>query len=49
MLVHTQDANEVLALEACEFWRVLAFDKIQICTQVLKPYLKRYYNVVNVD
>ena len=49
MLVHTQDANELVALEACAFWCVLANGDIHICTHVLKPYLKRYYSVVNVD
>ena len=49
MLVHTRDANELVALEACEFWFALAKSDIQICTQVLRPYLKRYYSVVNVD
>ena len=49
MLVHTQDSNELVALEACELWHVLANGDIQICTQVLKPYFKRYYSEVNVD
>lgn len=49
MLVHTRDSNELVALEACEFWLVLASGDIQICTQVLRPYLKRYYNVVHID
>ena len=48
MLVHTRDANELVAIEACKFWCVLASDDIQICTQVLRPYLKRYYNLLYV-
>ena len=48
MLVHTRDANELVALKACAFWSVLASNNIQVNRQVLRPYLKRYYSVVNV-
>ena len=39
MLVHTQDSNDVVALEACEFWLTLA--EQSICVDALAPYLDR--------
>ncbi|XP_065069170.1 transportin-1-like [Rhopilema esculentum] len=39
MLLRTQDAEESVALEACEFWLALA--EQPICKQVLGPYLQR--------
>ena len=39
MLVRTQDSNEVVALEACEFWLTLADQSI--CIDALGPYLNR--------
>ena len=40
MLMRTQDKNEAVALEACEFWLTLA--EQSICIEVLAPYLNRY-------
>ena len=40
MLVRTQDSEDSVALEACEFW--LAFAEQPICKQVLQPFLLRY-------
>ena len=40
MLVRTQDKNESVALEACEFWLTLA--EQSICFEALAPYLNRY-------
>ena len=39
MLTRTQDQDESVALEACEFWLSLA--EQQICKEVLKNYLER--------
>lgn len=39
MLLRTQDADEGVALEACEFWLSLA--EQPICRDVLSPYLTR--------
>lgn len=39
MLLRTQDTDESVALEACEFWLSLA--EQPICRDVLSPYLPR--------
>lgn len=39
MLIRTQDADESVALEACEFWLSLA--EQAICREVLRPHLNR--------
>lgn len=39
MLIRTQDADESVALEACEFWLSLA--EQTICREVLGPHLNR--------
>lgn len=39
MLMRTQDADEAVALEACEFWLSLA--EQQICKEALAPHLTR--------
>ena len=39
MLVRTQDGDDSVALEACEFWLALA--EQPICKQVLEPFLPR--------
>ena len=39
MLVRTQDANELVSLEACEFWLTLADQAI--CKEALAPHLGR--------
>lgn len=39
MLIQTQDVDDTVALEACEFWLSLA--EQQICRDVLRPYLPR--------
>ena len=39
MLGRTQDANDTVALEACEFWLSLADQTI--CKEVLTPHLPR--------
>ena len=39
MLVRTQDSNETVALEACEFWLTLA--EQSICVEALAPFLNR--------
>ena len=39
MLIRTQDPNEVVSLEACEFWLTLADQTI--CVEALTPYLHR--------
>ena len=44
MLVRTQDPEESVALEACEFWLTLA--ETQICHDVLAPYLPRIIPVL---
>ena len=41
MLLRTQDADESVALEACEFWLTLA-EQMTICAEVLPPFLPRY-------
>ena len=40
MLIRTQDSEDSVALEACEFWLALA--EQPICKQVLQPFLPRY-------
>ena len=40
MLIRTQDSNEVVSLEACEFWLTLADQSI--CLEALSPYLHRF-------
>ena len=44
MLGRTQDANDTVALEACEFWLSLADQTI--CKEVLTPYLPRLIPVL---
>ena len=44
MLIHTQDSNESVAIEACEFWLTLA-EQIGICKGTLTPFLGRYIHV----
>ena len=44
MLGRTQDANETVALEACEFWLSLADQPI--CKEVLSPHLARLVPVL---
>ena len=39
MLIRTQDSDENVALEACEFWLTLA--EQSICKECLSPYLSR--------
>lgn len=39
MLVRTQDTNETVALESCEFWLTLA--EQSICVEALAPFLDR--------
>lgn len=40
MLLRTQDSNEAVSLEACEFWLTLADQSI--CKEALSPHLDRY-------
>ena len=44
MLLRTQDSEESVALEACEFWLALA--EQPICKQVLGQYLQRLIPVL---
>jgi transportin-1 len=44
MLVRTQDGDEGVALEACEFWLSLA--EQPVCRNVLGPYLSRLIPVL---
>lgn len=44
MLGRTQDANDTVALEACEFWLSLADQPI--CKEVLTPHLPRLVPVL---
>ena len=44
MLGRTQDPNDTVALEACEFWLSLADQPI--CKEVLTPYLARLIPVL---
>lgn len=44
MLVRTQDADEGVALEACEFWLSLA--EQPVCRNVLGPHLNRLIPVL---
>lgn len=44
MLMRTQDQDEAVALEACEFWLSLA--EQQICKDALGPYLTRLVPVL---
>ena len=41
MLVRTQDDDEAVALEACEFWLTLA-EQTAVCIEVLHPFLPRF-------
>ena len=41
MLLRTQDGDEGVALEACEFWLTLA-EQMAICAEVLPPFLPRF-------
>ena len=40
MLMRTQDKDENVSLEACEFWLTLA--EQPICKEALNPHLHRY-------
>lgn len=42
MLMRTQDKDENVSLEACEFWLTLA--EQPICKEALSPHLHRYIN-----
>ena len=44
MLLRTQDSEESVALEACEFWLALA--EQPICRQVLGQYVQRLIPVL---
>lgn len=44
MLMRTQDQDEAVALEACEFWLSLA--EQHICKEALSPYLTRLVPVL---
>ncbi|XP_039258081.1 transportin-1-like [Styela clava] len=44
MLVRTQDQDETVALEACEFWLTLA--EQQVCKEVLTPFLPRLIPII---
>jgi len=44
MLVRTQDTNETVALESCEFWLTLA--EQSICVEALAPFLDRLIPVL---
>lgn len=44
MLVRTQDQDETVALEACEFWLTLA--EQQVCREVLTPFLPRLIPII---
>ncbi|KAK2728037.1 hypothetical protein QYM36_008496, partial [Artemia franciscana] len=44
MLLRTQDQNDIVALEACEFWLSLA--EQQVCRDVLGPFLPRLIPVL---
>nr|VZI04587.1 unnamed protein product [Spirometra erinaceieuropaei] len=44
MLLRTQDPDEAIALEACEFW--LSLSEIPLCFQVLSGYLDRLIPVL---
>ena len=44
MLLRTQDTDDAVALEACEFWLSLA--EQPICKEVLGPYLDRLIPVL---
>ena len=44
MLLRTQDEDETVALEACEFWLVLADQ--QICYEVLKSHIEQLIPVL---
>lgn len=43
MLIRTQDSNETVSLEACEFWLTLA--EQSICMEALAPFLNRYFQL----
>ncbi|CAK8675659.1 unnamed protein product [Clavelina lepadiformis] len=45
MLVRTQDDDETVALEACEFWLSLA-EQTSDCTEFLRPFLPRLIPVL---
>ena len=40
MLIHTTDSNDMVAIEACEFWLTIA-EITDICKISLQPYLAR--------
>lgn len=44
MLVRTQDADDGVALEACEWWLALA--EQAVCREVLQPHLPRLLPVL---
>lgn len=44
MLLRTQDLDEGVALEACEFWLSLA--EQPVCKEVLSPHLNRLVPVL---
>ena len=46
MLMRTQDKNEAVALEACEFWLTLA--EQTICIEALAPHLNKLAIVPSV-
>ena len=47
ILLRTQDADEAVALEACEFWLTLA--EQSICKEILAPHLPRYPFKMNLN
>lgn len=44
MLITSQDSDDTVALEACEFWLMIADQ--QICREVLQPYLDKLLPVL---
>lgn len=44
MLVRTQDGDETLALEACEFW--LSIAEQTVCREVLGPHMEQLVPVL---
>ena len=47
MLIRTQDSEDSVALESCEFWLALA--EQPICKQVLQPFLPRSVTVISTQ
>ncbi|CAI5441635.1 unnamed protein product [Caenorhabditis angaria] len=45
IILKTQDSNELIALEACEFWLSLA-ENSEICRQLLQPFLEKLVPVL---